>query len=72
VRQLISDRAFEPGQTHQEELDMDEKTLRAIIADELNKQDRELWVVGTGKQLVIDRLERVEAAVNEIKAGLAK
>lgn len=51
-----------------DELDMDEKTLRAIIADELNKQDRELWVIGTGKQLVIDRLERVEAAVNEIKA----
>lgn len=51
-----------------DELDMDEKTLRAIIADELNKQDKELWVIGTGKQLVIDRLERVEAAVNEIKA----
>lgn len=51
-----------------DELDMDEATLRRIIADELNKQDRELWVIGTGKQLVIDRLERVEAAVNEIKA----
>lgn len=55
-----------------EELDMDEATLRAIIADELNKQDRELWVVGTGKQLVIDRLTRVEKTVNEIKAGLEK
>lgn len=45
-----------------EEFDMDETRLREIIADELNKQDQDLWVNkgGTGKQLVLDRLERME------------
>lgn len=52
------------------ELDMDEATLRAILADELNKQDAELWVNtrGTGKKLVIDRLARIEAAVAALQA----
>lgn len=51
-----------------DELDMDETTLRKIIADELNKQDRELWVLGTGKKLVIDRLERIEKKVDDLEA----
>lgn len=57
-----------------DELDMDEKTLRAIIEDELNKQDKQLWTdrkSGTGNVQVIQRLERMEKAVGELlkKAG---
>lgn len=57
-----------PG-TGDEELDMDEKTLRAIVADELNKQDLDLWVNtrGTGKKLVIDRLTRIEGIVTDLQ-----
>lgn len=58
-----------------DELDMDEKTLRAIFADELDKQDRALWTdakSGTGKKYVIDRLTRVEAAVAEILKAMKK
>ncbi|MDX3006747.1 hypothetical protein PWY87_34085 [Kribbella solani] len=63
-------RWFSQHTSGRDELDMDEAKLREIIADELNKQDRDLWANkgGTGKQLVIDRLARVEAAVNDIKA----
>lgn len=52
-----------------EELDMDENTLRAILADELNKQDLDLWVNtrGTGKKLVIDRLTRIEGIVADLQ-----
>lgn len=52
-----------------DQLDMDETTLRAIIADELNKQDNDLWSNkgGTGKQLVIDRLARIETLVGDIQ-----
>lgn len=57
--------------TGEDELDMDEAKLRAIIADELNKQDAQLWgnPKGTGKQLVIERLVRIEAAVNKLVDG---
>lgn len=50
-------------------LDMDEVKLREILADELNKQDADLWANtrGTGKKLVIDRLARIEAAVADIQ-----
>lgn len=50
------------------EFDMDESKLRAVIADELNKQDRDLWAAetGTGKKLVIERLARIEVFVTEI------
>lgn len=49
--------------------EMDEAKLRAIIADELNKQDLDLWVNtrGTGKKLVIDRLSRIEGIVTELQ-----
>lgn len=56
--------------TTDEELDMDEATLRAIIADELNKQDRELWILGTGKSQVIDPLKRLEIKVAQIENQL--
>lgn len=45
--------------------------LRGIINDELNKQDRELWIQGTGKTEVIDRLKRVEDAVRGLSAPKA-
>jgi hypothetical protein len=55
-----------------EDLDMDETELRRIIADELNKQDRELWILGTGKSQVIDPIKRLEADVTAIKAKLSE
>ena len=70
---LIRAGAFTPiyGTPPDEELDVDEATLRAIIADELNKQDRDLWILGTGKSQVIDPIKRLEADVDAIKAKLA-
>ena len=50
------------------ELDMDEADLRRIIADELNKQDRDLWILGTGKSQVIDPIKRLEVAVAVLEA----
>ena len=41
--------------------------MAKLINDQLNDQDRELWVLGTGKTEVIDRLKRIEADVAQIK-----
>lgn len=53
-------------------LDMDEQTVRKIVASELDAQDKALWTDrkhGTGSVQVIQRLERMEAALNELLKG---
>lgn len=69
ARAAIDRGDFTPTTTT-EVLDMDEVRLRAIIADELNKQDRDLWINGTGKSQVIDPLKRLEAKVAELEAKI--
>jgi hypothetical protein len=44
----------------------------AIVADELNKQDRDLWINGTGKSQVIDPIQQIVTLLNSLPVAVVK
>lgn len=48
------------------------KVVPAIVADELNKQDVDLWINGTGKSQVIDPIQQIKALLEALPDATVK
>jgi hypothetical protein len=48
------------------------KVVPAIVADELNKQDVDLWINGTGKSQVIDPIQQIKALLEGMPVAVVK